>query len=120
MDSNVENRPPSLNVFQGRGIAPDVHLVVFGSYLHVHSIVLKMHSQFFYSFLDAPGSAAPIVRTNFKYSWITKVLDDGKGWQLVSKNDKVYYLWPPVRSKIAMCWQGKALQHCFPGLCCGS
>jgi hypothetical protein len=56
---------------------------------HVHSNILKLYSQYFFSFLDAPSSSTPVPGTAFKYDWTTKVFDEGQDWQLVSNNDEV-------------------------------
>ena len=70
--------PASPIIFEARGLVPDVHLDVFGTMIHVHSTVLKMHSHYFFSYLDAPGSAIAIPGTAFKYDWTTKVVDEGQ------------------------------------------
>ncbi|MCC9493065.1 BTB/POZ domain-containing protein, partial [Campylobacter jejuni] len=73
-------------VFQHQGrTKPDVRLCVFDAEFHVHSEVLKFHSQFFRAFLDSPDKVGtPASFDVFKYTWVTKMDDDGKGWSLVA------------------------------------
>jgi hypothetical protein len=70
-------------VFQARGLQPDLQLWVFETTFHVHSIFLKMHSEFFFKFLDSSDKKdpAPSNAEGFKYEWVTKV--DEAGWALV-------------------------------------
>jgi hypothetical protein len=68
---------------------PDVCLEVFGTNFHVHSVVLKLHSNFFYAFLTSADKNSTGAEGPFKYEWITKVVDDGKDWRLVCKGRKV-------------------------------
>jgi hypothetical protein len=81
--------------FNVRGQAKeDVRLRVFRTEYHVHSWILKMHSAFFFKFLDSPDKdhSRPTPAGGFKYEWITKVDDDGT-WGLVAKDDRnVSYL----------------------------
>jgi hypothetical protein len=81
--------PPSQIVFKARGMKPSVCLEVFGTNFHVHSVVLKLHSHFFYTFFDSADKNSSGVGGAFKYEWVTKVVDDGKDWQLVCKGPKV-------------------------------
>jgi len=97
MDDDASKLPASPFTFTGRGFVPDVQLNVFGTLFHVHSIILKLQSHYFFKYLDAPGSPAPVspapvLGTTFKYNWTTKVVDGGKDWMLVSNNDKVWLL----------------------------
>jgi hypothetical protein len=88
-EKSNDELPTSPIIFKVRGLVPDVHLDVFSTIIHVHSTILKIYSHFFFSYLDAPGSAIAIPGTAFKYDWTTKVVDEGQDWQLVSNNDKV-------------------------------
>lgn len=80
--------------FKARGLTVDTRLKVFNTVFHVHSVILKLNSHYFYTFLDSadkvdtPASGS----TQFRYDWVTKVDDDGKGWQLVANG-------PDVRNK---------------------
>jgi hypothetical protein len=87
MASNIT--PSSPIVFKARGMNPDVCLEVFGTKFHVHSVVLKLHSHFFYTFFDSADKNNTGSGGTFKYEWVTKVVDDGKDWQLVCKGPKV-------------------------------
>lgn len=68
-------------VFKSPGLQPDVRLKVFDTDFHVHSVVLKLHSNYFRRFLDAPdkpeGPASPL----FRYEYSTVVDEDGT-WAL--------------------------------------
>ncbi|KAE9368578.1 hypothetical protein N431DRAFT_512770 [Stipitochalara longipes BDJ] len=66
MNGNANKLPASPITFNARGLVPDLRLNMLGKMMHVHSTVLKMHSYFFFSYLDASGG----------------------DWQLVSNNDK--------------------------------
>jgi hypothetical protein len=48
--------PPPV-IFKALGINPDVCLEVFGTRFHVHSMALKLHSQFFLTFFDSADKA---------------------------------------------------------------
>jgi hypothetical protein len=45
-------------VFNARRLAPDVRLRVVETEIYVHSTILKLHSAFFFKFLDSPDKAA--------------------------------------------------------------
>jgi hypothetical protein len=81
--------PPSPVVFEARGMKPDVRLEVFGTEFHVHSVVLKLHSHFFYTFFDSADKSSTGGEGASKYEWVTKVVDNGMGWQLVCKGPNV-------------------------------
>ncbi|KAF4637464.1 hypothetical protein G7Y89_g620 [Cudoniella acicularis] len=48
---------PSPIVFTARGLAVDTRLKVFDTEFHVHPVVLKLHSHFFFKFLDSADKA---------------------------------------------------------------
>lgn len=75
-------------VFFARGLTPDVRLHVLDrAVLHVHSVVLKLQSNFFLKFLDSPDKTTAVsVPGGLKYEWVTKVDDDGT-WSLVAAID---------------------------------
>jgi len=62
----------------------DVRLRVFDVEFHVHSTILKLHSAFFFKFLDSADKrpADTVAPGSFKYEWITKIDEDGS-WSLV-------------------------------------
>tara|TARA_R110002060_G_scaffold12662_1_gene18027 strand:+ start:1294 stop:1518 length:225 start_codon:yes stop_codon:yes gene_type:complete len=62
----------------------DTHLGVFGIILQVSTAVLKMHSQYFFKFLDSADKVGGTGHGDFKYDWITKIVDDGKDWHVVA------------------------------------
>ncbi|CAG8980149.1 hypothetical protein HYALB_00013504 [Hymenoscyphus albidus] len=79
---------PAPIVLARRNMHPDVHLQVFDQQFHVHSMALKMHSEFFRSFFDSADKNQPASDPEFKYMWVTKVDDDGN-WSLVWEHAKV-------------------------------
>jgi hypothetical protein len=81
---------PSPAIFKARGLKPDVCLEVFGTDFHVHSTILKLYSHFFFTFFDSADKSGGSTGSGcFKYEWVTKVVDDGKDWQLVCKGPNV-------------------------------
>ncbi|TGO52161.1 hypothetical protein BOTNAR_0332g00010 [Botryotinia narcissicola] len=74
---------PTVHTFHLPGHKVDVKLSVFdGLQLHVHSVILKLHSAFFRRFLDPPGRDEKDENTgSFKYEWVT-VYDDDGSWSL--------------------------------------
>jgi hypothetical protein len=82
--AKTSNDGPKPVVFTTRGLTADVRLGVFNAEFHVHSVVLKMHSAFFFKFLDSPDKASPatVAPGVFKYEWVTKIDEDGS-WSLV-------------------------------------
>ncbi|KAF4624120.1 hypothetical protein G7Y89_g14052 [Cudoniella acicularis] len=79
---------PEVVVYKVQGLKPNVRLKVFDSIeFHVHSVVLKMHSGFFRTFLDSADkqNKSLCAQDPFEYEWVTKVDDNGKGWHLVDQ-----------------------------------
>jgi hypothetical protein len=72
-------------IFKAPGFPSDLRLQVFETMFHVHSVILKLHSEFFFKFLDSPEKMIPgvLIAPGFKYEWVTKVDEDGEGWGLV-------------------------------------
>jgi hypothetical protein len=72
-------------IFKVPGLQSDLRLQVFETMFHVHSVILKLHSEFFFKFLDSPEKITPavLIAQGFKYEWATKVYQDGEGWGLV-------------------------------------
>ncbi|KAG4428512.1 hypothetical protein IFR05_016001 [Cadophora sp. M221] len=70
-------------VFKARGLEIDTRLRVFDTVFHVHSTILKLHSQYFYRFLDSADKAAGTNDGGFEYDWVTKIVDGGNDWQLI-------------------------------------
>ncbi|PVH87081.1 hypothetical protein DL98DRAFT_581811 [Cadophora sp. DSE1049] len=81
--ANLDETTPKPIVFNARGLEVVTRLIVFDTVFHVSSTILKMHSQYFYKFLDSTDKAAGTGHGGFKYDWVTKIVDDGKDWQLV-------------------------------------
>ena len=91
----MASKPAPPVIFNARGMTPDVRLTVFYTVFHVHSHILKLHSHFFFTFFDSVDkkdderSAGGQSGNEFKYEWVTKIVDEGKEWQLVSKGPNV-------------------------------
>jgi hypothetical protein len=84
-------------VFQAPGFKLDVCLKAFDQEYHVHSILLKLYSEFFRKFLDSPDkiTGERAAGSGFRYFWATEVDQDGKDWHLVavsSQNSEVCYI----------------------------
>jgi BTB/POZ domain len=77
-------KPPI--VFQAPGLKPDVCLKVFDQEFHVHSVLLKLHSEFFRKFHDSPDKAAGggDSASGFRYPWVTEVDEARDDWHLVA------------------------------------
>jgi hypothetical protein len=66
-------------VFKRPGMKVDISLEDFRQEYHAHSILLKLHSTFFRSFLDSPDktNAKKKPAFGFRHEWITRVDADG-------------------------------------------
>jgi hypothetical protein len=86
---------PTPVIFKARGMTADVQITVFDTVFYVHSQILKLHSHFFFTFFDSADkkvtkrAAGGQSDTTFKYEWVTKIVDNGEDWQLVSKGANV-------------------------------
>jgi hypothetical protein len=71
-------------IFKSPGTKPDLYFKVFSQEFHVNSVVLKLNSEYFRTFLDPSGGKLPKSSSPlFTSEWFTKV--DGKGsWELSS------------------------------------
>lgn len=77
---------PEIITLTARGLIADVRLHALDlAEFHVHSVILKMQSNFFFKFLDSVDNSTA-TGGRFKYEWITKVDDDGS-WSLVAAKD---------------------------------
>ncbi|KAK0115488.1 hypothetical protein ONS96_013943 [Cadophora gregata f. sp. sojae] len=104
---------PEPTVFRARGMEIDTHLTVFSKVFHVSSAILKMHSQYFFKFLDSADKIAVESSDGFKYDWVTKIVDDGKDWQLVCAGPNAGDLNRPqwAKSKHERCYQTSAFRN---------
>ncbi|KAH7403260.1 hypothetical protein BKA64DRAFT_641262 [Cadophora sp. MPI-SDFR-AT-0126] len=81
-------------IFKARGLVVDTRLQVFGATFLVHSTILKLYSQYFATYMDSADKVKSTtagdsgLSTAFQYEWVTKVLDGGTDWQLVSAGPK--------------------------------
>jgi len=81
-------KPPI--VFKLPGMKPEICLNVLGQEYYADSILLKVRSGFFRTFLDSADKETSVVLATeakstrkFRYEWVTKVDEDGS-WQLIS------------------------------------
>jgi hypothetical protein len=88
--SKCNDKPttPGPIIFKARGLNVDVRLRAFETEFQVHSVILKIHSAFFFKFLDSADKTTTLANATpvggFKYEWVTKVDEDGS-WALVAK-----------------------------------
>ncbi len=73
---------PEPIVFVSPGGTPDTSLTVFGQEFHAESVVLRLHSGFFRTFLTAKAETST---SKFKYEYVSKVDKDGT-WGLQPKH----------------------------------
>lgn len=79
--------------YRPAGVQPDTRLIVFGVEILVCSEVLKAGSTYFRKFMDPPNTkSAPATYSLFKYTWYTKVDEDGT-WCMTSDQTMVW-TWP--------------------------
>lgn len=73
-------------MFEALGLKPDVRFKVFDNEFHLHSTVLKLHSEFFLKFLDSAEKEVlqDTIIQGFKYEWNSMI--DGDGWHMVVSN----------------------------------
>jgi hypothetical protein len=68
---------PAPFIFVSPGLKPDTRLKVFKQEFHVHSLILKLHSNFFRKFLDSPDKPNGPASPHFQYEYVSVVDDDG-------------------------------------------
>jgi len=81
---------PTTIIFASPGLKPDLRLRLFEKVeLHVHSIILKLYSNYFRRFLDSPEKKLAPESALFKYEYSTVIDEDGT-WAL-EPDSKVRY-----------------------------
>lgn len=77
------HNPPSepTVVFKSPGLEPDTRLRVFDTEFHVHSTILRLHSNYFRKFLDSPDKPERPAGATWRYDYATVIDDDGT-WAL--------------------------------------
>lgn len=93
-DLNEHGLSPA-TVFKSPGLEPDVRFNIFEHDIHVHSIILKLHSSYFRTFLDGPDKLPPnpSTATSFKYEYVAVIDEDGAwGLEAASKACSCYDL----------------------------
>ncbi|CAG8979884.1 hypothetical protein HYALB_00002658 [Hymenoscyphus albidus] len=81
------------------GLKPDVRLLVFNREYHVHSVILKLHSNYFRKFLDSPDKSSEPASVNFQYEYVTVVDGDGI-WALEPANKVKDPVFTPERLQL--------------------
>ena len=80
-DHTINNMAP---IILAPHVQADTLLRVFSQEFHVHSTILKIHGDFFATFMDSRDKATGTsTNPRFKYEWISEVDEDGKDWSLV-------------------------------------
>jgi len=82
---------------------PDCRLQVFDQIFYVDSLILKTHSGFFRMFFDSPDKTLSTFRGPYKYMWVTRVDDDGRGWNLVAGDNENVSLANRIKSNVRTC-----------------
>ncbi|TVY39026.1 hypothetical protein LSUB1_G004583, partial [Lachnellula subtilissima] len=78
-------------VFTAPGLGPDMSIEVFKQIFHVNSLVLKVHSEYFRTYLNSPDKApASSISGTFRYNWVTLVDEDANGWSLTAKENFMF------------------------------
>ncbi|KAG4419550.1 hypothetical protein IFR04_007344 [Cadophora malorum] len=67
--------------FNAPGMKTDVRIRVFEREFHVHSVVLRLYSAFFRTFLDSADKGTVTGEGHFRYDYVS-VLDPDGGWGL--------------------------------------
>jgi hypothetical protein len=77
----IAEKGPAPFIFVSPGLKPDTRLKVFKQEFHVHSLILKLHSNFFRKFLDSPDKPEGPASRYFQYEYVSVIDDDGM-WAL--------------------------------------
>jgi hypothetical protein len=72
----IESGGEQAAVFSSPGMKPDTRLQVFSKVFHVHSILLKLHSAYFRTFLDSLDKTLDL-NGAFRYDYVSVVDADG-------------------------------------------
>lgn len=95
MDLNTQEnidkfrQSPKLKVFSIPGHTPDTRFMLFNeTEIHVHSVILKLHSAFFRKFLDSPDKKPAEASAKFRYEWVSEIEEDGD-WHMIDKCHEV-------------------------------
>lgn len=69
-------------IFKAPGLgASDVRFKIFGREIHAHSILLKLHTGYFRTFLDSPDKSPLPASEPFRYEYVS-VVDPDATWSL--------------------------------------
>ncbi|TVY39552.1 hypothetical protein LOCC1_G004464 [Lachnellula occidentalis] len=82
-ESGAAETGPAPIKFLSPGLKPDTRLMVFEQEFHVHSTILKLHSNYFRQFLDSPDKTGAPASALFQYEYVSVVDEDGT-WALES------------------------------------
>jgi hypothetical protein len=98
-------------IFSIPHMTPDVRLQVFDQPFHVHSMVLRIHSSFFRTFLDSADKANIATTSSaFPYDYVTELDADRQGWNLVRSEKKVSF-YTAARSWVMIREHQKGVLH---------
>jgi hypothetical protein len=73
---------PEVMIINLPGYEVDTHVKVFNREIHVHSIILKLNSRFFRTFMDSADKTPAPASARFKYEYDAVADSDGKTWGL--------------------------------------
>jgi hypothetical protein len=65
-------------VFASPGTQPDVRFMVLKQEFHLHSVILKLHSNFFRRFLDSADKQGPPEFASFRYEYVSVIDEKGE------------------------------------------
>ncbi|KAF8848280.1 hypothetical protein BDZ45DRAFT_290496 [Acephala macrosclerotiorum] len=109
--------------FKFRDLDPDMRLDVFGNGIQVHSAIPKVHSRYFYTFLESPGKEPPSeTPAMFKYDWVSEIDEDDDNtvdWALVDKQKCKDPQYDDSKLNLSATWQMiafKSLIHAMYGM----
>ncbi|PQE22574.1 hypothetical protein CJF31_00001491 [Rutstroemia sp. NJR-2017a BVV2] len=84
-DGELKTTPSPPVIFEQPGFKVDVRLNTFGQEFHVHSIILKLYSAYFRTFLDSADKKPAQNAALFMYEYVSVVDADGE-WGLEAVN----------------------------------
>ncbi|TVY31530.1 hypothetical protein LSUB1_G008456 [Lachnellula subtilissima] len=80
-ESSAADTKPAPFISLSPGLKPDTRLRVFEQEFHVHSTILKLHSNYFRRFLDSPDKTGALASPLFQYEYVS-VVDEDRTWAL--------------------------------------
>ncbi|KAL2070504.1 hypothetical protein VTL71DRAFT_13530 [Oculimacula yallundae] len=77
VSSPMEPEESAPIVYASPGLKPDVRIRILSDVYHVHSIILKLHSNYFRRFLDSPEKTGTRASAEFEYEYVAVFDEDG-------------------------------------------